>query len=119
MTFYEEMAATASELLAEFGAPVVLERVDSDGVFDPVAGTDSSTTKTLNTTGLSQRVTKRWRDELGPGVENGDSILVLDPGVKPEIGDKATIGALSMAVVQVVEVSPAGIPLIYFAQVRQ
>lgn len=119
MSFYEDIAASVNQLITEFGTPVVLERT-SGSSFDPVSGSNvGETTQTLNSVAIAGRLTEAWKDELGANVKTGDSMLTLDPAVKPLHGDKVTINGKVMTLVEVVEVNPAGTPIYYIALVRQ
>jgi hypothetical protein len=56
MAFYDDMAATAAELLAEFGKPLILRRTNP-GTYDPVTGTETGgSTDDLPTTGLYTKI---------------------------------------------------------------
>lgn len=117
--FYTEMAATAAELLAEFGAPVTLIR-DSGGTFDPVTGTETgATSKEL--TPKPNGVLANYKTSLvdGTRIKTGDRLLILDTSQAPETSDRVKIGTAEWSIVNMKAVKPADTPLVHFVQVRQ
>lgn len=117
MTFYTDMAAVANELLAEFGASVILLRT-TPGTFDPVTGTESgATTAELTTTGIQ----KSYKADLvdGTRIQQGDKLYILDDTQVPDMTDQIKVGSEYWSIVNIDERSPAGTTLVYFAQVRK
>lgn len=122
MTFYDEAAQTALDMLAEFGATVSLEKT-TGGTFDPVEGKETGATPD------SQDVQAVFSDyslqESGIALEDGTQILSSDK--------KITIAAKGLSWVpevnhiingewiiqNVKEVNPAGTPIIYICQGRK
>jgi hypothetical protein len=91
--FYDDMAATALELLAEFGQSVTLSRT-TGGSIDPVtgavtAGTDAS----VITTGLIKPYPDKMID--GTRILASDRELVLSNEQVPLSTDKPVIGGES------------------------
>lgn len=118
MAFYDDMAATALELLQEFGTTVTLPRT-TGGSTDPItgevtAGTDASVT----TTGLIKPYPDRMID--GTRILQGDRELVLSNEHQPLPTDHPTIGGENWAIVGIKTVKPDGAtPVVYFCQVRR
>jgi hypothetical protein len=114
-TFYEDMAATARELIAEFGMPMTLVRPGTTQ--DPVAGTLSGTGSNLPTTGLFlSRTTATVREALAEGAER---MALLDDTEAPDMNDRLTAGSDSLAIVRIDAINPAGIPLAYVVHLRR
>ncbi|MBC3948350.1 hypothetical protein [Pseudomonas folii] len=121
MAFYDEMAALALELIAEFGQPVTLRDVVK-GAYDPsIGGTapDSITERTAQ--GI-------LTDFTGQEFQTNTLIKVGDKKLKiAASGLTAPPNLLSKVVVQgrtwsiippLKEINPAGTPLLYELQVR-
>lgn len=118
MSFYTDMAATASTLLTQFGATVTIRRESGESV-DPVTGAHTAgTTNSLSANGITTMITKEDRDLFGD-VQGNDRILILDDSQVPEEGDRVQIGAEEWAIVRIKEVNPAGTPLIYRVLIRK
>ena len=117
MTFYADMAAVANELLAEFGAAITLRRVSGE-TFNAVTGAASGgSSADLATVGI----VKTFRANLidGTRIQHGDRLVILDDTQVPVLTDKVLIGADYWNIVDIETKSPAGIPLVYFVQVRK
>ena len=118
MSFYSDMAATALELLTEFGASVTLPRT-TGGSIDPidgytVAGSDASVT----TTGLLLP----YKDSMidGTRILSGDKELVLSNEQVPLPSDKPTIDGENWSIVSIKTIKPDALtPVVYFCQVRK
>jgi hypothetical protein len=111
------MAATALELLTEFGQSVTLSR-ETGGSIDPVtgvatAGTDAS----VITTGLIKQYSAKMID--GTRILASDRELVLSNEQVPLPSDKPVIGGEEWAIIDIKTVSPAGTDVCYFCQVRR
>lgn len=116
MTFYSDMADTATELLTEFGTSIVFTRRAS--TFDPVTGSESAITDTPTTcTGV---VLNRL-DEMVGGVRvmSGDRMLVIDDTYAPAAGDKVTLESGSWAVAAIETINPGGTVVAYRVLVRR
>ncbi|WP_163836870.1 hypothetical protein [Spartinivicinus ruber] len=119
MSFYEGLASTASKLLADKGAPVVLLR-ESGETFDPVNGrVTPGTTKQLKTSGVLTSFTKTTETELGGNIVAGDMLLVLSAEVEPLSTDKLLVNGEPWQIVRILPVNPAGTPISYKVQVRK
>jgi len=116
-TFYASLAATAKRLIDSKGQSVVLDRT-IDGLADPVTGV---------VTGGAQydKATKGIlldynSDEIdGTLILRTDKKLVIDASIRPMKSDRPKLGGEYVgAIVNIKEVSPAGVPIVYFLQVR-
>ena len=117
MTFWADMASTATELLAEFGAPVTIRRT-TGGTYTPSSDTTSGeTTADYTATGMVRDYRAGQID--GTVIRQGDRELVLDATVTPTVGDTVLIDSAYWSVVSVRSVNPAGTPVAHFVQVRR
>ena len=115
---YAPMAATASRLIAEYGAPVTLYRETSQSI-DPVTGVMTpGTTSELASNGITTAITKEDRDSFGD-VQSNDRILVLDDSEAPQEGDRVSVNSEQWSIARIREVNPAGTPLIYRVLIRK
>jgi hypothetical protein len=133
MAFYNEMADMALEMIEEFGQPAVL-RSAADDAYDPDTG---STTPGTVTEQIASCIVS---DFTGQEFQNNSLIKQGDKKVKipaqglvapallskviceieaPNIYDYFTRPYSTLTVMNVKEVSPAGIPIIYEIQGRR
>lgn len=117
MSFYSDMAATALELLAEFGTSITLKRSTGSSI-DPTTG---ATTAGTDTSVITTGMLKKYPDSMidGTRIQSGDKELILSSEQVPTTTDKPLIDGENWTVVKIDTVSPAGIPLVYFCQVRR
>lgn len=122
--FYDDLAATANELLTEFGGPVVLSRT-SAGDYDPATGTTiGGTTTTYN--GVAAKFDYAQTDIDGTLIRVGDQrVLISVAGVVlPQTGDTLsftdpnTLAVTVFDVIMAKQVNPAGTAVLYDVQVR-
>ena len=119
MAFYDEMAALALELIAEFGQPVTLRDIQA-AEYDPdnPAGGDVIIEQTaqgilLDFTGLEFQ-----NDTL---IVRGDKklkVAALGMAWKPKPLIKADVQGKTWTVINFKEINPAGTPIRYELQVR-
>ena len=115
--FYQNLAATASRLLANKGQSVTFSRETSTG-FDPALGVDTTTTSSYSGNGGAFDYNSSEID--GEIIQRGDIRLVLEAvDTAPLIGDTCDIDSLAYRVMNVKPTSPAGVPVIYELQLRQ
>ena len=117
MSFYDDMASTALELLREFGQPVTLTRRIGNSI-DPITGTvTAGTDASVVTTGLL----KPYPDSLvdDSRVMQGDKELVLSNQYIPTMTDKPRINGEDWTIVNIKTINPSGTPVCYFVQVRR
>lgn len=121
--FYDDMAATADELLREYGKPLVLRRV-TPGAYDPSSGTAAETTLDFPGTGTLFNFALQSAGQAFAGatlIEIGDKQCYLSPaGVPlPTAGDLLVDGADVWQVKNVKAINPAGAPVLYELQLRK
>lgn len=117
---YDDAAATAGKLLAEFGRACTLGSV-SDGEYDPVTGTAGPASTPHPVTAAVLDYPQRFID--GSVIRTGDKRALMSPvglAVTPKPGDTLTDAA--GAVHQVVDakpLAPAGTVVLWTLQVRK
>lgn len=118
MTFYSDLAADALELLREFGQSVTLART-TPGTYDAATSAPSAGSS-VTYTGTGAVFDYSQRDVDGTNIRTGDRrVLLATSGmVMPRTGDTITIGSTALTVVIGREINPAGVPVLYEAQVR-
>lgn len=114
---YAETAATAAELLADFGALVMLTRITT-GAYDPDSATVVNTEVTHTANGVKLDYEQRYID--GAIILQGDQRVYIDPLIAqaPQAGDTLTIGAEVFTVVRSRPLAPAGVVVLHDVQVR-
>lgn len=138
MTFYTEMADTASELLTEYGTAVNIVR--------PALNFDNTTNKptsggntVIASTGVFRSIARRLVD--GTRIQSGDRELVMVPDVEVRMGDRIDVSSIgdttattvggapgiilgagiagTWAIQEINEIRPAGVLLAYVVRVRR
>jgi hypothetical protein len=116
---YADLALSADELLAEFGA--VAQTVHTTaGTYDPEAGTSTpESTTTQDVTAVCIDYESKFID--GALILRGDKQVFMSArGVTaPVAGDKFTWQAAEYAVIAVTPLAPAGVVVLYELQVRR
>lgn len=114
---YDDIAATASELLAEFGQDVTLTR-GTAGTYNPATG--KATVSDTTATGKGVVLDYNQRDIDGTLIRQGDQrvYLSVDIGVTPQTGDSLTLGGKEWAVITSRTLAPAGTAVIHDVQIR-
>ena len=112
---YTGTAATATRLLARFGAACTLKR-QSAGSYDPSTGSDTVTATSLSTVACVFAYPQSYID--GTLILQGDQRAYMDPGVTPAQGDVLAWQGTDYTVVSVKPVSPAGTVVLFEAQLR-
>ena len=112
---YHQTAATATRLLERFGAAATLKRVTT-GTYNPSTGATTDTTTSLATTAAVFAYPQSYID--GTLIRQGDQQAFCAPAVQPVQGDRLTWQGRDYEVVAVKPVSPAGVPVLYEAQLR-
>lgn len=121
--FYDDMAATADELLREYGKPLVLRRV-TPGAYDPSSGAAAETTVDFPGTGTMFDFALQSAGQAFAGatmIETGDKQCYLSPvgAPLPMAGDLVVDGADAWQVKNVKAVNPAGTPVLYELHLRR
>jgi hypothetical protein len=111
------MAATALELLIEFGQSITLSR-ETGGSINPITGVvTAGTDVSVVTTGLIKPYPEKMID--GTRILSSDRELVLSNEAVPLPSDKPIVGGEEWSIVDIKTVSPAGTDVVYFVQVRR
>lgn len=119
MDFYADMAATAHELLTEFGGPVVLSRT-VPGAYNPATGATGAG-ETTNYTGTGAAFDYGQRDIDGSRIRVGDRRVYLSTTgmVTPQTGDVLTLeGGEVLNVVASRPLKPAATVVMHDVQAR-
>ena len=112
MGFYNDMNTTATELVTAYGEAITIQ--SPDPTFDADAGTSSGTPATATGYGTFRTL----RTDLENNIEAGDMLLTSTVAIDT---DDIVIRADSTQyqVVEVGEINPAGVVVVYTARVRQ
>lgn len=116
MTFdYPATAATATRLLQRFGAAATIKRVTA-GTYDPATGSATPAYTDIVTTAAVFAYDQKYID--GTLILQGDQRAYCAPATAPAQGDQLTWQGVKYTIVAVKPVSPAGIPVLFEAQIR-
>jgi hypothetical protein len=118
MSFYSEMAATALELLTEFGMSVTLNRV-TPGAYNPATGTSAPSSAAH--AGIGAKFDYDQDEIDGTKIRTGDQRVYIAPSraVTPRTADTLTIGSELWQVVASRPLAPAGVVVLHDVQVRR
>lgn len=113
---YLRMAATATRLITQNGKAITISRT-TDGAYDPITGTTTSTT----TTNTSYAVQTEYAsaDIDGTLILLGDAKFMCIPGVEILKGDVLTCDTGVWRVINVKPKNPGGTVLDYEVQARR
>jgi hypothetical protein len=112
---YAATAATATRLLQRFGASATIKR-QTTGAYDPSTGTTPVTVTELATTAAVFAYDQKYID--GTLILQGDQRALLAPYQEPRQGDKLTWQGKDFEIIAVKPTSPAGMPVLFEAQLR-
>ena len=110
---HTKLAATATRLISENGAPMQLWREVTTGPdYDPIV--------TPETADITAVRTKFSAFEVGDGsrIKSTDLKLLIDSSVNPKDYEKIIDGAKEMQIIDVPEVIPGEVSIIYKVQAR-
>lgn len=120
--FYTELAAVATEMLAEFGTDFVLQSQAEGGEYDPVTGETASGGDPINTPfkGVRMNPTQEYAQSMSQGtVHARDMLILMEPNARePKLEDAVVMGDETWQVVNIRVEKPADVPLYYLVQVR-
>lgn len=120
MSFYDDAAGVADDLLSQFGQSCVLGSV-TDGTYDPATGSASPTTASQPVTAAMFDYPQRFVD--GTLIRTGDKRALVSPvglTVEPKPGDTLTDAAGKVhQVVDAKATAPAGTVVLWTLQVRK
>ena len=112
MSFYSDMADTATGMLSEFGQAVTI--VNSSSVYDTSTGAATVTTTTQSGIGAIFDYGNKAIDQSLIKVGDKQLLLSVKGITKPSIGD--TVNGYSITMVK--EINPAGTPVMYECNLR-
>lgn len=124
---YAELAKSATDLITEFGVQMVLRSVSAEDVYDPITGETTPGPGGATDTpfmGVKLAPTTEYTQSLADGsVQARDMLIYMEPGIKyPRLDDTVVIEDASVIeiwqIVNVQEIKPATVPLLYILQVR-
>ena len=122
MTFdYARMAATSARLLERYGRKAYLRRTTA-GTYDPATGTTPTQEAHYETTCAFFDYAQRDID--GTTIRTGDQRVLMAHGQLPKTGDAIVIPPVNepqavYSVVNVKQIKPALVPVLYELQVRK
>jgi hypothetical protein len=118
MSFQSDMAATAHELLTEFGTTATLVKV--------VVGTYDTSTGSVSNTETSYTITMYEEDASGSDVDGsqikaGDKLAMIstDGSVQPETNDRITYQSADWMVVDATRENVNGLACVYYVTMRK
>ena len=116
MSFYSEIALTASRLIVKYGKSITLKR-SSDSI-DPVTGTTTSgATQYYKLSGIF----KLYPDNLIDGkiITSSDRLIIMDGKFEPLLTDTIVLGVQPWSIEEIKTSEPANDVLIYFVRIRR
>lgn len=114
--FYNQLAKTATQLIAKYGTAVFLKR--DTGAINPVTGQKSGgSVQMLQTIGIFKQIPNTLID--GTRILSTDKMLVIDARIKPEITDTVQFYETTWAIEEITESNPGGTPLVYMLRIRR
>lgn len=120
--FYAEMAATATEMIAEFGTTLILRSLADGETYDPVTGETVPGGDPIDTPfkGVKMNPTEEYALSMNQGtVQARDMLVLMEPTVRvPEMDDSIVIDGEEWQVVNIRVEKPADVPLYFLVQVR-
>jgi hypothetical protein len=129
MALYSKLATTALRLLTKYGAEVTLRQSSvGSGDYDPPTGAvtreaDVDTTrKALLLDQPGSQISQRFgnNNQANSLVQQGEKWLYIDAnGVAPALQDKIIISHVKYTIVDVQEMGPGGIAVLYMIVVRR
>jgi hypothetical protein len=112
---YPATAATATKLLQRFGAACTIKH-PTGTAYDPDTGTMTPTYTDTPSTAAVFAYAQKYID--GTLILQGDQQAYCAPGVEPKQGDVMTWAGVDYTVIAVKPVSPAGVHVLFEAQLR-
>lgn len=115
MSFYSDMAATAKELITEYGFDVTLRF--NNGTYNPITGAKTTSNTDTTSKGIFTKISQTLRDDFS--VMNGDRVCVLISDVEPTKNASLLIDNVAYKIIDIKTVKPATEAIVYFVQVRK
>lgn len=116
--FYADLADTAREVLAEFGAPLTLRIPGTAGSYDPVTGNTIGGAEPVDTPthGVALTITNDLKAQMD--IQAGDRVYMLDATVEPQLTHKLMLDGAPWPIINIVPLKPAETALAYTVQAR-
>jgi hypothetical protein len=115
--FYTDLAATAARLLIKYGQSATWAHDNGDSTFNPATGVTSGGTTTAYAAKGALLDFDASRVD-GVSIKQTDNRFIMQVGAKPEISDIITINSVAYQTINVLEINPAGTPVVYEVQLR-
>ena len=116
MSFYSNLASTASRLISKYGQSLLLVR-SGDSV-DPVTGT-VTTGSDINFKIMG--ILQTYPDNLidGTRIKASDRLVIIDGSVTPLLTDKIKLESQEWNIESIKTSNPSGTRLVHFVQARR
>lgn len=115
--FYSGLAATALDLLTEFGQPVTVLQQGPQSMNTATGITAPTTTNSMSTYGaLFDYIYRQYGNEVvkGAQIQSADKQLFMAATPSPpQVQDKVVVGGNTWAIVNIKQINPAGTPVLY------
>jgi hypothetical protein len=119
---YAKLGSRAGKLITKYGTRITISH-HNPGTFDPIHGHYVGGGTVSCSAVAIVKAPSGTGDKFIDGtlIEQGDRELVIGTGatLSPGVGDYATLGSVTWAIVGVNSVSPAGIDVVYRVLVRK
>ena len=101
------------------GQPMTITRTGA-GVFDPVpGGMTGGVAQTFTVYGITKNYRQAEIAASGSLILGGDKLAIISADVAPVVADKLTIMGEDWIVISINELSPQGVALLYYCQLRK
>ena len=112
-------ASDIAKTLKAKGQPMTLTRTGA-GVFDPVTGgMTGGVVETFTVYGLTKNYRQADIANSNSLILGGDKLAIISADVAPVIADKLQIMGEDWIVISINELSPQGVALLYYCQLRK
>lgn len=112
-------AASIAQTLRAKGQAMTLTRAIA-GTFDPVTGGGTGgSTATYTVNGITKSYKLSSINQPNSLILSGDKQAIIEATTPPIVGDTLTIMGTVWSVIAVDELSPQGVALLYYAQIRK
>jgi hypothetical protein len=131
MALYDKLALTASRLLAKYGTTVILRQLSQGSAdYDPnsggavpdgMDGTTDTNRKALVLDQPGSQISQRFgsNNQANTLISQGEKWLYIDTkGAAPTLQDKLIVKNIEYTIIDVQEMGPGGIAILYMVVVR-
>jgi hypothetical protein len=113
MTFYSDMAQLATDLITEFGRPMILRKYT-------IGGTAYSPTKTpVDSPVIGVFTSFKTSDIDGTLIKEGDKVILIDSAIEPSKADSVIDEGFVYEVVDIMDITPGDTSVMYKLHVRK